>query len=237
MNLNKAKGRMFKFITHTYHPVIGCLHHCTYCWAESLIENRLKHHGGKYKDGFFVPKLVENELIGEWKIKNAIVGVSLTGDMWGEWVPRWWIVKVIEKIKEADVSNRFLFQTKNPARYRMFVNWMPDNVILGTTIETNYGFPVSRAPHPEERYKAMKWLPFPKFLSVEPIMAFHFETLTSWINDIKPIAIEVGADNYGHGLTEPRAEEIKKLLEYLREKGYKVYEKDGLSRLLGEGEK
>jgi len=233
MNVNKAKGRMFRFVTHTYHPVIGCLHGCCYCWAEALIESRLKHHGGKYKDGFFVPKLVESELIGEWKIKNAIVGVSLTGDMWGEWIPREWILAVIEKIKEADKSNRFLFQTKNPARYKEFVHEFPDNIILGTTIETNYGFDVSKAPHPQRRYEAIRYLSFPKFLSVEPIMAFQLETLIRWIDDIKPIAIEIGADNYGHHLTEPLKEDVEKLLAHLRQKGYTVYEKQGLSRLLG----
>lgn len=234
MNVNKAKGRMFKFVDWTWHPIIGCQHGCIYCWAETLVENRLKHFGGKYKDGFFTPKLVQDELEGAWRIKDAIVGVSLTGDMWGNWVPREWILKVIHKIKEADESNRFLFQTKNPARYRRFVSHFPNNVILGTTIESNYGFPVSKAPHPEKRYRAIKDLSFPKFLSVEPIMAFNFNVLTTWIDNINPITIEVGADNYGHHLTEPSAKDVKQLLKYLQEKGYNVIEKDGLSRLIGE---
>jgi len=231
MNLNKAKGRMFKFVTHTWHPIIGCLHYCSYCWARDLCENRLKKSTDKYRDGFYAPKLIDSELEGEFKVRNAVIGVSLTGDMWGWWVPRECIIKVLDKIKEADKSNRFLFQTKNPMRYHEFISEFPRNVILGTTIETNRSFPVSKAPPPYARFLAIKDLPFPKFLSIEPIMSFHLATLLGWIHLIKPVAIEIGADNYNHNLPEPTSHQVNELLNALRSAGYRVIEKEGLSRL------
>lgn len=222
---------MFKFVTHTWHPIIGCLHGCSYCWAKDLVEKRLRHHGGKYKDGFFKPKLVESELTGDFNVKDAIIGVSIIAEMWGKWVPREWILRVLEKCKEADPSVWFLYQTKNPARYWEFLEELPYNSYLGVTIETNRNYHVTKAPPPEERYRRTIHLPKLRFLSIEPVMDFDLPIMLKWIDKISPITIEIGADNYGHNLPEPEWSKIQQLKQGCWELGFRVIEKDGLSRL------
>jgi len=202
---------MFDVITKTWNPVIGCLHDCTYCWARNLAETRLNHME-KYKDGF-KPKLVEYEL--NKKFKDKFVFAVDMGDLFGEWVPKEWILKVIEAIRNSPRSY-FLFLTKNPRRYYEFLDFYPKNLVLGATIETNRIYPVSDAPSTVERYKAMAELPWKnKLVSIEPIMDFDLDVLVQWMKEIKPAIVYVGYDNYGNGLPEPSLHKTEQLIEQL----------------------
>lgn len=190
---------MFDVITATWNPVIGCYHNCTYCWAVKMAKTKL-HHMEKYKDGF-KPKLVEYEL--EKKFTNKFVFAVDMGDLFGKWVPREWILKVIKAV-EQNPESYFLFLTKNPSRYHEFIDVFPKNVVLGATIETNRSYPFSDAPSPIERYKAMANLKWEnKLISIEPIMNFDLDIFVQWMNDIKPKVVYIGFDNYGHRLPEP----------------------------------
>lgn len=198
-------------INATWNPVIGCLHNCTYCWARNLTETRLKHME-KYKEGFFKPKLTEKDL--KEKFKNKYVFACIMGDLFGEWVSRDWILKVIETIKNNPES-KYLFLTKNPRRYLEFLNEFPTNIVLGATIETNRQYPVSKAPPPIERYKAMAKLVWKnKLIVIEPIMDFDTEVFTQWIKEIQPSTVYVGYDNYCKKLPEPP---LAKTLQFMAE--------------------
>lgn len=202
---------MFDNITKTWNPVVGCLHNCTYCWARRLAETKLKDVE-RYRDGF-KPKLVEKEL--SKRFYRQYVFVSDMGDLFGEWVPEEWITRVIDAIKESPSSN-FLFLTKNPGKYLKYVKLYPENLVLGATIETNRNYPVSEAPTPAERYKAIMELPYTnKLVSIEPIMDFDLETLVQWIRDIKPRQVHVGYDNYSKHLPEPSLSKTKQLMDQL----------------------
>ena len=54
---------------------------------------------------------------------------------------------------------------------------------------------------------------------------------SSWITEIHPQIIEVGADNYHNGLPEPPWEKVEKLLGSLKANFPTVVEKVGLDRL------
>lgn len=204
---------MFDNITKTWNPVVGCLHNCTYCWARRLAETKLKDVQ-RYRDGF-VPKLVEKEL--NRRFHKEYVFVSDMGDLFGEWVPEEWILKVIEAIKESPSSN-FLFLTKNPGKYLRYVELYPENLVLGATIETNRDYPVSEAPTTIERFKAMVGLPYRnKLVSIEPIMDFDLEAFVQWIRDIKPVQVHVGYDNYNKHLPEPSLTKTRQLIEQLNQ--------------------
>jgi protein gp37 len=199
---------MFDVITDTWNPVVGCLHHCTYCWARRLAETKLKNIE-RYRDGF-KPKLVEKELNRKFH-KKYVFAVDM-GDLFGDWVPSEWILKVIEAIKNSP-SSYFLFLTKNPKRYMEFLNVYPENVVLGATIETNRNYPVSKVPSTTERYNFMKELSFKnKIVSIEPIMDFDLETFAEWVRNINPVMVHVGYDNYNNKLPEPTLFKTKQLI-------------------------
>ncbi len=202
---------MFDMINATWNPVVGCLHWCSYCWARRLAETKLKNVE-RYRDGF-KPKLVEKELNRRFH-KKYVFAVDM-GDLFGDWVPSEWILKVIEAIKNSP-SSYFLFLTKNPKRYMEFLDFYPENVVLGSTIETNRDYSVSKAPPTFERYKYMVDLPVEKKLvSIEPIMDFDSETFVQWIRDINPVMVHIGYDNYHNNLAEPSLAKVKELIQQL----------------------
>jgi protein gp37 len=203
---------MFENITKTWNPVVGCLHNCVYCWARRLAETKLKDVE-RYRDGF-VPKLVEKEL--NKRFHKEYVFVSDMGDLFGDWVPNEWIMKVIDAIRESPSSN-FLFLTKNPGKYLKYVKLYPENLVLGATIETNRNYPVSQASTTAERYKAMAELPYRnKLVSIEPIMDFDLEIFIQWIREIEPVLVHVGYDNYKYHLPEPSLSKTYQLIDELR---------------------
>jgi protein gp37 len=193
----------------TWNPIIGCLHNCSYCWAKRFALERLSNTE-KYKDGF-APKLAENEL--NKRFRNQFVFVSDMGDLFGEWVSKEWIVRVIAATKNSPSSD-FLFLTKNPSRYKEFVHLCRKNIVLGATIETNRSHDFSKAPPVAERAKAMIDLQYDrKFLSIEPIMDFDLQILVGWIEEIAPIQVAVGYDNWNNRLPEPSLTKTFQLIE------------------------
>jgi protein gp37 len=204
--------KMFDKIDKTWNPVIGCLHNCSYCWARRLAETRLKDMA-KYRDGF-KPKLVDYEL--SKKFKNRFVFACDMADLFGDWVPPEWIVSVLGAINNSPTS-QFLLLTKNPKRYKEFLDLYPENVVFGATIETNRGYAVSNAPSTVERYKSMAELPFDnKLISIEPVMDFDLDVFAQWMKDIKPAIVYIGYDNYNNGLSEPSLSKTKQLIKQLK---------------------
>ncbi len=218
--LNCCESRkMFSLVTRTWNPVTGCTHNCKYCWARRLAETRLRHIE-RYRHGF-KPRLNIEEFNKEFK-PGEFVFVSDMGDLFCQRVPDEWIRKVIEHIRKYPKTH-FLFLTKNPKRYKDFINEFPPNVILGATIETNRDdlyeeYDISDAPLPSQRYKAMKSISWPKkFISIEPILDFDFEVFTNWIKEINPIIVYIGYDNYNNRLPEPPLKKTLELIEKLSE--------------------
>ena len=219
---------MFKSITRTWNPYVGCLFECYSggCWARQLALNKLNHLP-RYSDGF-KPKLVISELKKSFK-PDEFVAVSLMGDI--SFATREEILRILGRINQFPLT-KFLIQSKNPKRYWEWGVTFPPNVYLGTTIETNRDYGLTKAPPPTDRYIYLTgYSHTPKFLSIEPIMDFDLEALTRWTNRLHPYIIEVGADNYRNNLPEPKWEKVMELLKGLKEICPKVIEKQGLERL------
>jgi hypothetical protein len=69
-----------------------------------------------------------------------------------------------------------------------------------------------------ERARAMIDLRYDrKFLSIEPIMDFDLEIFVSWIENMSPIHVAVGYDNYHNNLPEPSLSKTSQLIEKLNE--------------------
>ena len=186
-----------------------------------------------YTDPFY-PRFWPERLETSFKA-GEFVFVCDMGDLFAWSNPGDRIEKVLAVI-ENNPQALFLLQTKNPGRF-IFFNY-PPNVYLGTTIETNRDYKLTKAPCPWDRYRdmaqlsvLMPWRKLPKFLSIEPIQDFDVDVLTKWVSDIKPAIVEIGADNYRNSLPEPPWWKVEKLLENLRGICPSVVEKDGLERL------
>lgn len=224
-NLKGHQSRMFPFITKTWNPCVGCCHDCRYCWAKSLAETKLKHTD-RYKAGF-VPKMIDRELARRFK-KGDFVFVCDMGDLFGLWVPRYWIWNVLKAIKKSPEA-KFLLLTKNPERYLDFEWMIPENCVCAATIETNRSTAgISKAPQPGERWRGLRDLDYPhKILVAEPILEFDLTTFESWILSLRPQLdmVVLGYDNYSNKLPEPALEKTRELKKRLERKFVKVVTK------------
>jgi len=159
---------------YTWNPVTGCYgpygtpespNRCSYCYA-SQMSKRLAGRYGYPKDNPFAPTFHEDRIEEPFTVgKPSMIFVSSMGDLFGEWVPKEWIERVIEVTRHCD-RHIYQFLTKNPKRYAEFD--FPQNCWLGVTI-TKYDsaayhkiiVDLGRVP-----YKNMNQ----RFISYEPIM-------------------------------------------------------------------
>jgi len=161
--LNKQKGQMYGFVTHTWNPIKGiCSHDCIYCFMKRF--------------GNLSPlRLVGKELNDDLGSGNYIFVGSST-DMFAFDVQKDWIDKVLCVCRSREyMMNKYLFQTKNPARFLEFMEDMPKDTILGVTIESNINH-FSKAPSIKQRVKAIERIKkeynFPIMITIEPIYRF-----------------------------------------------------------------
>ena len=220
--LNISKGHMYGWVDYTLNIIRGrCPYGCLYCYM-SKFWNKLKP-----------PRLEERcfkQNLGSGKV--IFVGSSI--DMWALGIPDEWIERVLEYLNKYP-NNVYLFQSKNPERFRYYYRLFPPKTILGTTIETNRDELVdmiTHAPLPSTRFSSMQSLRWDrKMVSIEPIMDFDLDILVEWIKKIKPEFVSVGADSKGNNLPEPPAWKVKKLIEEL-EKFTEIRVKKNLNRIL-----
>lgn len=213
--LNKQKGNMYPWVTHTWNPIKGkCPHDCIYCYMKAYKQPELH--------------LDEKELKTDLGQGN-IIFVGSSCDMWAKEVSSNWKYKVLQHC-EKYLTNRYLFQTKNPSG---FGGWQfPPNTILGITLESNRAImDISKAPLPLARVVAFATLNYPKMVSIEPILDFDLDLLVSEISMIAPEFVSIGADSQRHHLSEPSGGKIRELIDALQ--GITIVkQKDNLKRLL-----
>lgn len=225
MSLTKSSGNMYKWVTHCHTPLGGeCPHRCSYCSVDHIPFGRPEKYQGPLR-------LIEEELEVSYGCDKTIFIGHLT-DLFAEAVPEHFIVRVLMHCQRYPF-NRYVFQTKNPARYEEFLPLFPEDSILGTTIETNrFTLGISAAPLPVTRYKTILGLNYPrKFVTIEPILDFDVDILASWIAEIRPKFLNLGADSKNHQLPEPSIEKIEALVAELKKSGIELREKHNLERL------
>lgn len=218
MPLNKSKGNMYNWCSHTYNVVKGeCPHGCSYCYCKRW---------GKQSSLHFDEKELETDLGS-----GNFIFVGSSCDMFAKTIPREWIDRVLDHCKMF-AHNEYLFQSKNPDLRGLH---LPVGSIIGTTIETNRYLPeiMGKAPLPFARMAVLlKYRnKYPTMVSLEPIIDFDAE-LASWIKAIKPVFVSIGADSKGHGLPEPPPDKLQSLIDSLRQ-FTEVKVKSNLKRLLG----
>jgi DNA repair photolyase len=225
MGLNKQKGNMYEFVTHTWNPIRGkCPHDCSYCSIKAIA------------DRFTYGKQIELQLIGE-ELKTNLgkdnyIFVGSSTDMFAKEVESDWIDKVLTHCRQHR-GNKYLFQSKNPERMFEFERKFPEGSIICSTIESDIFYPeiMRNSPKIEERIKGMEKICLRKFVTIEPILDFNSVNFIDLIKRIPPEQINIGADSGNNNLPEPSAEQVRTLIAEL-EKFTKVVQKKNLRRLL-----
>ena len=236
MGLNKPSGNMYPW-AFTWNPLAGrCLHECTYCYVGNKIGPWLQRMGNDKYVG--EPRLIEEEFHTKLVVpKGYVVFVQSCGDLFAYGIEDSWIWQVLNYIKKFPQTT-FLLQTKNPERF-LDVN-IPQNCILGTTLETNRNYHMTKAPDPATRYHIFNILShcrayqgkkmYPLMISIEPIMDFDLDIMVRWMRNINPEFISIGADSGNNSFPEPTKNEVEYLITELQ-KFTEVRRKKNLERL------
>ena len=230
MALKKPTGDMYSFIDGIWNPVSGKCHHgCTYCYVKRIA----KQYGHIQRK----PHLVKSEMNKNLGSGQTIF-VCSGCDLFAYDVPFEYIKAVIERSMQFK-ENKYLLQTKNPARivYSSFGLSTEIHKIC-TTIETNRYIPgiMENSPHPDLRATAMNVLAnngFETMVTIEPIIDFDLDKMLELIKETKAAQVNIGADSdhKNNDLPEPTGEKIIELISEL-EKFTVVNQKKNLRRLV-----
>ncbi len=221
-------SRMYRENVKSLNAFVGCCHGCVYC--KPSFQRQMKRQKCQFCKTF-VPHYHNERL---WKIlpktgEGEFIFFPSCGDL-AFATPD--VVRDHIEFAKKWSDRTFLVQSKNP---EVFLHYkFPDNVILGTTIETNlYPF---HTPSKYEYYSGISKAPFPvhranwmtalnhgrKAVTIEPILQFSLDVMVKWMEEIKPEIIWVGYDNHRCSLPEPKLAETQELIEKLRAKGFDV---------------
>lgn len=230
MPLSKRQGNMYDWVTHTWSCLQGeCPHHCSYCY----VANGHWTKGSPAYQG--TPRLepnFDNVKLG----RDRTIFVAHTGDLFATGVPQDVVMKVLGKCLEYS-TNRYIFQTKDPGNAWQYVEELPMECTIGTTIETNSAIieeSHSMAPSPKDRAEALSWFrdeKFQTFITIEPIMNFGLPGMLNLIHEAYPTWVNIGADSKGCNLPEPTWELVQDLIKGIKDLGIEVREKSNLDRL------
>lgn len=228
MGLNKSKGNMYPWITHTWNPLAGkCLHGCTYCSTNKFYYPTLiKKYSGPIR-------LVEKELQTNLGKDNTIFVVA-QNDLFANDISKDIILDILDHCRKFD--NKYLFQSKNPVRMFELRYFMPKNSVICTTIESNRLYPKIQANSPKfmERSAYMGLLKragFQTYVTIEPIMDFDLLQFVEHIKICALTQVNIGADSGNNNLPEPNKDKLLQLIVEL-EKFTIVKQKKNLKRLL-----
>ena len=170
--------------------------------------------------------------------KDNFIFVGSSCDMFAREIPNKWIYETLHRCSLFD--NKYLFQSKNPMRFLEMKSHLPENVILGTTIESDIRHSeMGNAPDVIHRTVAigvLKSFDFKAIVTIEPVMDFTVDRLWNLIDMCKPDWVNIGANtNTKVKLPEPSPEKVMELIERLKEIT-EVKIKPNLKRLLKQRE-
>ena len=212
---------MYPFIDATWNTVKGkCPHNCAYCYMKRWGEQPELH---------FDEKELKTDL-GE----GNFIFIGSSCDMFADEIQIEWIIDTL--IYTTSFDNKYLFQSKNPQRIYDLRLSLPDNVTIGTTIETNRTYDeMGEAPNVLDRAWAMFLIEtcgIGTCITLEPIMDFDLPKMVAIIKSAHPQFVNIGANtNTKVKLPEPEPGKIKDLISALSE-FTEVKIKKNLNRLL-----
>jgi len=159
--MNRQGPGKIGWADYTWSPVTGCKHACQYgprkkCYADLIAQRIYKE---KFEPTFRPERLGEPVKL---KVPSKIFVCDM-GDLFGEWVPDVWILKVLRACYDAP-QHIYQFLTKNPERYLTLDEFLPNNSWIGTTIEKEEFYKSRSAPFWKVRDDLVR------FVSMEPLL-------------------------------------------------------------------
>jgi hypothetical protein len=216
--------------TKTWNAFAGCHFGCTYCGPS--FRRQAKRQKNRCHDCYsFTPHRHEERL--EDIPNEKTVFVSGNSDI--SFAKPTYTRKIIAQIDQRNAEHpeqTYYLQSKKPQYFGQFLDILPFNVILVTTLETNRdgGYrDISNAPLPPERYGQFRALDYPrKIITIEPVMDFDLDVFSRWIIDIDPECVYLGFNSRPKqvALPEPPEAKVVELAIVLREAGVQIREKD-----------
>lgn len=253
----QKKSRMYA-ATATWNPFRGCRFNCTYCGPSFRRQAKrrkqtcmdcydyvphyhfLVQQGATGQSVQWVPRSSKSSpcgIVSEWKLSSIpsaqTVFVCGFADM--SFCDPQFTFKIIEAINKHNTrcpDKVYYLQSKKPVYFEEFLQDIPDNVFLLTTLETNrdigYG-KHSNAPPPSERYRQFLNLTYPrKVITIEPLMDFDVEVFPQWIVDLAPQYVWLGYNSRPKTiqLPEPSPGKLRELVAALASAGVPIRPKD-----------
>lgn len=244
--MNKTK---IEWCDSTFNPVTGCYHTCAYCYARKTaqrfagcdnppegshaqlivdLKERLAVTDGKGKTRNAMYPFGFKPTLHEYRLGDPLrkgfgetIFVCSMADLFGEWVTDEWIEKVFDACKAA-TGHRYLFLTKNPARYTK----LAQDGKLPAGNQFWYG---STTTNPDvEAFWADS---YNTFVSIEPLLAPFGRSAAPARIDWAIIGAETG--NRKDKVT-PKAEWVTEIVDSFHSAGKPVFMKDSLIPIVGE---
>lgn len=189
----------------TWNPHPGCAFNCTYCYGP-----RTYARSKCPKCKTFEPHFHQERMKQKFQ-KDKTYFVESLGDP--SFIPPVIFQEIIDHLTEFP-DTKFMIQSKNPIYFLNFE--FPDNVWLGTTIETNMDALAevyTKAPAPSIRGNKLWLVKHEKqkreiYLTIEPVMVFDFLKMLRIVEFLKPAEIYIGRDNHGNKLPEPSEKDL-----------------------------
>jgi len=171
---------------------------------------------------YFMPTLHRYRLNEPKKWSNPrTIFVCSMADLFGKWVPDEWIEAVVKACLAAP-QHRYLFLTKNPARYMHLI----DNGIIPENQPNFWLGSTATIPETEFFYADCA----NTFVSIEPILA-RFDSPSSAPVDWIIVGAETGNRK---NKVVPKKEWIDELAEHARATHTPIFMKDSLRDLMGD---
>lgn len=207
----------------TWNPVTGCNHGCEYCYARKIAE---RFRGTRSFPNGFTPMIHMERLNEPSEMKKPQnIFVCSMADLFGSWVPEYWIEQVFKACEKAPQHN-YLFLTKRPIRY--IDGDIPEskNMWFGSSLtKEKDDFASNRSKlNPDRNF----------FLSIEPILedvltdlvAIHCFERVQWVI--------VGAETGNRkDKVIPKKEWIDKIVYHCKKNDIPLFMKESIKDLMG----